>query len=223
VLVIKLRDRNNIKVYNTTASRVCVRAATREYEFEGAVDGVYPMHPMSFADIEYVNSRNPDVFPTGLLTFEESERDEIYQALNHSDWEDRIWDDDMIKDALLRPTKVKMERILAVRDILTIERIRGVMTNIINTSIQKPIDRVIDAVNSRMQEILRGIKRSRLLVVLPEDIAKDDVEKSALKKKNDELENQLRAMQEQINALMEMKKEEKPSPVAKKTTRKKTE
>ena len=74
--IIKLKDRSNIKVYNTCASRVCLKVISREYDFDAAEGGVYPMYPMSFMDIEYANSRNPDIFATGMLTFEESERDE---------------------------------------------------------------------------------------------------------------------------------------------------
>lgn len=214
--IIKLKDRDNIKVYNTCASTVCVATPRQEFKFEGASDGVWPMYQMSFSDIEHANSRNPDLFVSGILTFEESERDEIYRALNHHDWEERFWTDDLIEDALLRPTKAKMDRILAVRDVLTIERIRGVMTRIINTNIQKPIDRVIALVNERCQELFRGIKKSHIAVVLPESVIKEDEEKKALEKKNQEMEAKLRKMEEMLNALLAAQKSPEPAPSEKK-------
>ena len=217
---IKLKDRDNIKVYNTCASIVCMSTPRQEFRFEGASDGVWTMYQMSFADIEFANSRNPELFASGMLTFDESERNEIYCALNHSNWEERFWTDEIIEDALLRPTKAKMDRILAVRDVLTIERIRGVMTYIINTNIQKPIDRVISLVNDRCQELFRGIKKSRLVVILPDSVLKEDAEKKALKEKNDAMEAELRLMKEQIAALMAVQKApdsaQASAPVAKK-------
>lgn len=202
--IIKLKDRSNIKVYNTCASRVCLKVISREYDFDAAVDGVYPMYPMSFMDIEYANSRNPEIFVTGMLTFEESERAEIYEALNHPDWRDRIWTDETIEDALIHPTKAKMERILAVRDVLTIERIRGIMTKVANSKTNKILDKVVELVNGRHAEIFAGKKRSQLSVALPESVLKDDAEKKALKADKENLENKLKEMEEKIALLMAM-------------------
>lgn len=160
------------------------------------------MYPMSFMDIEYANSRNPDIFPTGMLTFDESEREEIYEALNHSDWRDRIWTDETIEDALLHPTKSKMERILSVRDVLCIERIRGIMTKLINTKNYKILDKVVDLVNDRHNEISLGKRHSKLVVVLPDAVLKDDAEKKALKAKNEEMEEKIRKMEEMLATLL---------------------
>lgn len=214
---IKLKDRSNIKVYNTCASRVCLKVISREYDFEAAEGGVYPMYPMSFTDVEYANSRNPEIFASGMLTFEESERDEIYEALNHPDWRDRIWTDETIEDALIHPTKAKMERILAVRDVLTIERIRGIMTKVANSKTNKILDKVVELVNGRHAEIFKGNKRSQLVVAIPESVLKDDAEKKALKADKENLENKLKEMEEKIALLMAMQSPAPaPEPEAKK-------
>lgn len=222
---IKIEARNNIKVYNYCASRVCAKGTTREFDFLGAKDGVGYMLTMSFDDIVSANSKNPDLFPTGMLVFEESERDEILNLLGHGDWKDRFWTEESIENALLFPTKAKMERILAVRDILTIERIRGKMTYLINVGARRPIEDVINLVNERWSELLRGIKRSRKQVVLPAEV--EDTEKKKLKNENKELQDQLKVMQEQIAALMAAQAASpapaKESPAKKTTTRKKTE
>lgn len=215
--IIKIRDRNNIRVYNTCASRVCLKGFSgKDYNFEASENGNYSMFPMPFSDIEYANSRNPDLFPTGILSFDESERDEIYEALNHPDWKDRIWTDETIEDALLHPTKTKLDRILAVRDILTIERIRGIMTKLINSKSKRPIDRVVDLVNDRFNELFTGKKVSKIIVVLPDALEKENAENKALKVKNAAMEEKLRKMEEQIAALMAAQKASIPAPAEKK-------
>lgn len=232
-LVIDIKNRNNIKVYNHCVNRLCMRGAIREYEFSPAQNGVPSMIPMSFTDIEFANSKNPELFVTGLLTFGESERDEIYNALSYPDWQERFWTEEGIEDAILHPTIAKMQKILAVRDILTIERIRGTMTRLINTSIRKPIDKVIDLINGRWQEILRGQRTTRIEVSLPTMLVKEDAEKVALAAQNAELSEKMRALEEQIALLMKAQgassaaaapaKGEVKKPVARKTTKKQTE
>lgn len=168
---------------------------------------------MSYDDIVTANGQNPDLFVTGMLTFDESERDEIYNSLNFPNWRERFWTEESIENALLFPTKAKMERILAVRDILTIERIRGKMTHLINKGPRRPIDDVIFLVNERCNELFRGIKVSRKQVALPEDL--EDEEKKSLKKENKDLQEQMRVMQEQIAALMAAQSAFKQEPAEK--------
>lgn len=229
---IKLKDRSNIKVYNTCANFVSVRGMIREFAFDAAKDGFYPVVNMSYDDIESANNRNPHLFATGILTFDESERDEIYDALHHPNWRETIWTDETIEDALTYPNKEKMDRIIAVRDVLTIDRIRGVMTKLINKG-KRPIDKVVHVVNTRCNEIYTGKKVSEIVIALPDSIEKDDAEKKALKAENDKLAEQMKAMQDQIAALMaaqsnqedkpESEPEPTPSPKKSTTRAKKTE
>lgn len=211
-----------------------MRGATREFDFDPAQGGVPAMIPMSFTDIEFANSKNPDLFVTGLLTFGESERDEIYNALNFPNWQERFWTEEDIEDAVLHPNIAKMQKILAVRDILTIERIRGTMTRIINTSIQKPIDKVIDLINGRWQELLRSQRITKIEVSLPTNVIKEDGERAALAAQNAALAEKMREMEKQITLLMKAQgtksvvedaptKEVVKKPVARKTTKKQTE
>lgn len=207
--IAKIRDRSNIKVYNSCRSRVSFKGVNKEVMFDGMRDGIPVMIPLSFMDIEFANSKNTDLFVSGILTFEESERDEIYEALGFPTWKERFWDEELIEDALMYPTVAKMNRILAVRDILTIERIRGKMLFLINTSIRKPIDNVINLVSQRWMELLRGRKVSNLTAILPEE--REDKEKQRLKMQNETLENELKAMKEQIAALMAMQQNAAPA------------
>lgn len=208
--IAKIRDRGNIKVYNSCKSPVSFKGVSKEVMFDGAKDGIPVMIPLSFIDIEYANSKNTDLFVSGILTFEESERDEIYEALGFPNWKERFWDEEGIEDALMYPTVAKMNRILAVRDVLTIERIRGRMLYLINTSIRKPIDNVIMLVNGRWQELLRGRKVSNITVMLPEE--REDKEKQRLKAQNENLESKIKEMEEKLALLMSMQSVATPEP-----------
>lgn len=199
VLSINTRNRNNIQVLNYGSSFIGVRGALREFGFEGAKDGVPSMMLMSFADIEYANSKNPSLFANGVLTFREDERDEIYNALNIPNWKETLWTEESIENALLYPTKAKMQRICAVKDILTIERIRGKLTHLLNTGIRRPIENVINVVNGRWKEIQRGERVSAMNILLPEE---NDEEKNALKAQNDHLAKELEEMKKMMASLL---------------------
>lgn len=169
------------------------------------------MYPISFAELEFSNSRNPELFVTGILTFNENERDEVYTALGHPNWRDKFWSEEDIENALLYPTIAKMNRILAVQDILTIERIRGVLTSLNNSGIRKPIESVTTLVNLRFREILSGKKKTEILAKLPskeEDKEKEQLKKDKadlmeqLRKQQEEHERQFAQMQAQINQLL---------------------
>ena len=227
MLFINIRDRNNIQVLNHNPSFVSVRGASREYGFEGAKDGVPSIIPMPFSDIEFAHSRNPNLFATGILTFKESEREEVYSVLNISNWKDTIWTEENIENALLYPTKAKMERICTVKDILTIERIRGRMMHLCNAGIRRPIENVINVVNGRWKEIQHGQRVSTLAIFLPEE---RDEEKNTLKMQNARLEQEMEEMKKMLAALMAAQQPTTPDPTPApaeaeekpKTTRKRT-
>lgn len=227
MLSIKTRDRNNIQVLNYNPNFVSASGVLYGYRFEGAKDGVPSMVPMPFSDIEFAHSKNPYLFATGLLTFREDERDEIYNALNIANWKDTIWTEENIENALLYPTKAKMERICAVKDILTIERIRGRMMHLCNAGIRRPIENVINVVNGRWKEIQHGQRVSTLAIFLPEE---RDEEKNTLKMQNARLEQEMEEMKKMLAALMAAQQPTTPDPTPApaeaeekpKTTRKRT-
>lgn len=208
-IITNIKNRNNINVYNYGASKTCLTTNVRGYEFAGATDGVPSMFPMSFTEIEYANSKNPELFVTGTLTFNENERDEIYNALGHPNWKEKFWSEEDIENALLYPTIAKMNRILAVQDIQTIERIRGSLINLNYNGIRKPIENVSVLVNARFREILIGKKRTEIVAKLP--AKEEDKEKEQLKADKAALEerllNQQEEFQKQIKQLQDQMKQ----------------
>lgn len=149
--------------------------------------------------------------------FEENEQDEIFNALNYPNWKETVWTEEEVEDVLLYPTIAKMQRVLAVKDINTIERIRGKMVFLNNTNLRKPIQNVIDVVNGRLFEIQRGRMRTELDLKLkiPEDtVNKMSKENEELKKEKSEMADQMRRMREQLNSITQQLKAQQEASLA---------
>ena len=176
---------------------------------------------MSFTTIELANSKSP-VFTTGTLTFNENERNEIFKALGNPEWEDAYWSESDIDDLLTRPTVKKLNRMLLIRDMLTIERIRGRMIYFRNTSLTPPGEKVVELVNARYDENQRGaLKSFKVATVADTGVSKDSVEAERLQTENAALKKMLEEMNAKIEALASIKVE--PAPVEKKAPKKKSD
>lgn len=219
----KLADRNNINVYYYGHSYLALEANGHKFEFYGATDDTPTMNTMSFTDIEFANSRSP-VFYTGQLVFGENEREEMFLALGKPNWKETYWSEEDIENVLLRPTVESLNRMLRIRDIHTIERIRGRMTKLKNTALQRPSERVITLVNIRFDEILSGKMVSSKTVTTADAgitpaMEENKVLKEQLTKQQEEFARQMAAMQAEIQKLKEqapatvvIEPEPKPAP-----------
>lgn len=196
-----------IKVLSYNNNVICVKSNIRSYVFEAAsADGTPTMHPMSFAEIEYINS-NSGVFRTGLLTFDDDRKDELYKALKIFDWKENILFNDEIEDIILNPTLKGLEKIINVRDISVIERVRGIMIGLINTGAYDVSQRVINIINTRAREINSNKFKSEI-ILRPADTRTYNSDKKEI----DEIRKQLAKMKElmaQMASKQNQNKEEK--------------
>lgn len=219
---INIKDRDNIKVYYYGESPLAVEANGRRYLFDAAEEGRPSIHTMSFTTIELANSRSP-VFVTGTLTFNENERNEIFKALGNPEWQDAYWSESDIDDLLTRPTAKKLNRMLLIRDMLTIERIRGRMIYLRNTSLTPPGEKVVELINARFDEIQKGVMKSqKVATVADTGVSKEAQEAERLQSENVALKKMLEEMNAKIEALASAKEEpipteKKPAPRGKKT------
>jgi hypothetical protein len=231
---INIKSRNDIKVYYYGRSQLAYEEEGRKYLFDGAVDGIPTVKRMSFSAIEAGNSKGL-MFATGTLVFDPNEREELFAALGRTDWRETYWSEEDIDNLLLHPTVSELNRMLKIRDMLTIERIRGRMTYLKNTALQRPSEKVIELVNHRYEEVQKGIVRSsRSVTAADAGITKEMEDNSVLKAKNaqlqeeltkqkDDLQSQLAQLQAQIAQLLANQnkpvEEKKPvAPVEKKPT-----
>ena len=211
---INIKDRDNIKIYYYGRSPLAVEANGRKYLFDAADEGRPSIQMMSFTTIELANSKSP-VFATGTLTFNENERNEMFKALGNPEWQDAYWSESDIDDLLTRPTVEKLNRMLRIRDMLTIERIRGRMIYLRNTSMTPPGEKVAELVNARFDEIQRGALKSLKTVTISDTGAsREAIEAERLQSENTALKKMLEEMNAKIEALASAKIE--PTPAEKK-------
>lgn len=182
-----IRNKNDIRVYSELPFQINLVGQHREYVFPASVDGEPSMNFVDWSDIEYAHSRG-NLFSNGLLIFDESEREEIYQELRIKDWKNKVWFDKDIVDAIEHPTLDKMQRIIDIKDLLTFERIRGKVVYYTNNNMNIS-QKVVSIVNARYRELTSGVIGSKIM------IKPADVEKTVSADEVDDLKKQLAHMQ----------------------------
>ena len=107
-----IKENVSIAVLNYNESNICIPTNISTHILPPAVDGVPSVDYLSFAEINYVNGIS-DCFRTGLVQFEDKDKEEIYSALHFSDWKNIITNAE-IKDILLNPTIEGLQKIIGV-------------------------------------------------------------------------------------------------------------
>lgn len=182
-----IRNKNDIRVYSELPFQINLVGQHREYVFPACIDGEPSMNFVDWSDIEYAHSRG-NLFSNGLLIFDESEREEIYQELRIKDWKKKVWFDKDIVDAIENPTLDKMQRIIDIKDLQTFERIRGKVVYYTNNNMNIS-QKVVSIVNARYRELTSGITGSKIA------LRPVDVEQSVSADEVADLKRQLAHMQ----------------------------
>lgn len=192
-----IRDKNDIRVYNECPFQVNLVGQRRDYIFPPCEDGEPTMNFVNFDEIEYAHSRGK-LFTIGLLIFDEAEQEKLYEALGIKDWQKKVWRNSEIEDAIMNPTLEKMQRIIDVKDMITLERIRGMMVRFVNEK-RDVSQNVINVINTRFKELNSGNTTSKI------ELRASDVEKrvsadevDALKKQLEETQKLMLQMQQQM-------------------------
>lgn len=182
-----IRNKNDIRVYSELPFQINLVGQHRDYIWPACKDNEPTMNFVDWSDIEYAHSRG-NLFSSGLLVFDESEREEIYRELRIRDWQNKVWYEKDIVDAIENPTLEKMQRIIDIKDPLTFERIRGKVVNY--TNLNKNISqKVVSIVNARYRELTTGVMNSKIT------IRPADVEPSVSVEEVADLKRQLAQMQ----------------------------
>lgn len=207
-----MNEQKNYKVLNFESYPIAVHTAHRDYLIEGNTSGTPQFIFLSFEDIDYINSRSP-VFRNGMLRFEDDVAEALQEQLRNFDWGSTFLTDEIIDDALLHPTKKKMERILAARDVSTAERYRGRLMALLEDGRYGVSPMVDDIVMTRYTEIISGVNGTKIELMdeysAPDEGKTEEIE--TLKQQNEMLLSQMAEMQKQLAAIMEAKKEATPA------------
>ena len=187
------RSKKDIRVFNECPFQVNLVGQRRDYIFPPCLDGEPTMNFVDFDEIEYAHSRGK-VFSVGLLIFAEEDREGMYDALGIKDWKNKIWFNSDIEDIIMNPTVEKMQRVIDIKDVITFERVRGMMVRFVNEK-RDVSQNVINVINSRYRELNAGNITSKIVVRSSDvaaNVSADEVD--ALKKQIAEMQRMMEKM-----------------------------
>jgi len=210
---------DKITLLNYNPFAVHAVTETRTYVIDACIDENNPTFVnVSFSDIEYINSHS-NAFRTGLLFFKDSQKEEIYKELSIFDWKNILTNKD-IKEILLNPTMAGLKRLLAVKDVVTFDRIYSILISLQNSNSYDISNRVIKVIETRQKEIRRKIFNTEIVLQERDTTPvqkQEDV--NELKAQNKEMSKKLEEMQMMMAELIKSQQStEKTSKNTKKTT-----
>ena len=214
-----IKENVSIPVLNYNESNVCIPTNISTHILPPAVDGVPSVDYLSFAEINYVNGIS-DCFRTGMVRFDDNDKEEVYSALNIANWENILTNDE-IRDILLNPTIDGLQRIIDVTNRSIFDRIRTIFVSLKENTDNDISNRVIKIMETREQEFKRGVYKTQI-VLKPKDIPEKPVsndEINAIKEQNAMLMEQLAEMQKMIASVKNDKSETPNTEIAKKVGR----
>ena len=214
-----IKENVSIPVLNYNESNVCIPTNISTHILPPAVDGVPSVDYLSFAEINYVNGIS-DCFRTGMVRFDDNDKEEVYSALNIANWENILTNDE-IRDILLNPTIDGLQRIIDVTNRSIFDRIRTIFVSLKENTDNDISNRVIKIMETREQEFKRGVYKTQI-VLKPKDIPEKSVsndEINAIKEQNAMLMEQLAEMQKMIASLKNDKSETSNTETTKKAGR----
>lgn len=157
-------DKEMVRVYNHGRCSVALGLQDRSVLIRGTDDPNYPtMETFTLKELEYVNTHSP-VIRVGMVEFDKAEREEIYDALHCKDWRETCVFDSEINDMLINPSLETMQKVLAVKDMPTIDRIYAHMEALIAHNTVDVSNRVQTVVKGRRKELTNGVMTSRIQV-----------------------------------------------------------
>ena len=214
-----IKENVSIPVLNYNESNVCIPTNISTHILPPAVDGVPSVDYLSFAEINYVNGIS-DCFRTGMVRFDDNDKEEVYSALNIANWENILTNEE-IRDILLNPTIDGLQRIIDVTNRSIFDRIRTIFVSLKENTDNDISNRVIKIMETREQEFKRGVYKTQI-VLKPKDIPEKSVsndEINAIKEQNAMLMEQLAEMQKMIASLKNDKSETSNTETKKKVGR----
>ncbi len=212
-----IKDNVAIKIYNYNPFTVSVTSQTMTHVLSPCYDLDVPtFDTVTFSELNYVNSVSACI-RTGLIELDKEYAKELYSALNISN-PDGIITNLAIKDTILNPTKDKLAKIIDAIDDSIFVRINAIYRELINSGEYDISNRVSNVIETRLDEIRRGILSSKISLSTKDDkLVSEDI--NDVKKQNESLQEQLNQMQEMMAKLLASQKESVTTEVKKKPGR----
>lgn len=196
-----IKENVSIPIFNYNESNICIPTNVSTHILPPAIAGVPSVDYLSFAEINYVNGIS-DCFRTGLVRFDDNDKEEIYRTLNIANWENILTNNE-IKEILLNPTIEGLQKIIDITNVSIFDRVKTIFVSLKENTDNDISNRVIKIMETREQEFKRGIYKSQI-VLKPKDVPEKTVsndEINAIKEQNTMLMEQLAEMQKMIASL----------------------
>lgn len=176
------------------------------YFDEGELNTLTPFtRKLTFEQIEYINMRS-DLFKTGRLEFEEKDEKEMFERLDIK--EEEVYRASEILDIVKNPTQAKLERVVAITNLDTIDLFRGIVTSIKNLGNEDLSNRVITTVDKRRDEIYKGkiLDTSIVIKKTKEEEKDEELEKEKQKAIADAVEKARIELEKEFQAKLDAMK-----------------
>jgi hypothetical protein len=198
-----INENKLINVLNYNENPVAIKTHVREYLCQASENNNPSITPLTFSEIESLNS-NSNAFKIGTLRFPSEIEAEVYEALRITDWEEILTNKD-IEDIVLHPSLSGLTKLIAINNVQLFERVRGVFFSLKNTNQYDISTRVEKIVVARYKELCnRQIKTGIVLSTKDTNTTVPSEEVSALKEQNNVLQEQMIQMQKMMKQMMAM-------------------
>jgi hypothetical protein len=198
-----INENKLINVLNYNENPVAIKTHVREYLCQAAENDTPSITPLTFSEIESLNS-NSNAFKIGTLRFPSDTEAEIYEALRITDWEEILTNKD-IEDIILHPSLSGLTKLIAINNVQLFERVRGVFFSLKNTNQYDISTRVEKIVVTRYKELCnRQIKTGIVLSTKDTSTTVPSEEVNALKEQNIVLQEKMLQMQKMIEQMIAM-------------------
>lgn len=196
-----INENKLINVLNYNENPVAIKTHVREYLCQSAEHDAPSITPLTFSEIESLNS-NSNAFKIGTLRFPTEIEKDVYEALRITDWEEILTNKD-IEDIILHPSLSGLTKLIEIKNVQLFERVRGVFFSLKNTNQYDISTRVERIVNARYKELCnKQIKTDILLSTKDTNTAITNEEVDALKEQNLALQEQMEKMQKMMEQMM---------------------
>lgn len=198
-----INENKLINVLNYNENPVAIKTHVREYLCQSSEDGSPSITPLTFSEIESLNS-NYNAFKIGTLRFPTDVEEDVYKALRITDWEEILTNKD-IETMVLHPSLSGLTKLIAINNVQLFERVRGIFFSLKNTNQYDISTRVEKIVVARYKELCnRQIKTNIVLSVKDTNTTVPAEEVNALKEQNNILQEQMAQMQKMMEQMISM-------------------
>lgn len=188
-----LNEVKHISVLNYNENCVCINIAPgKSLLFEESSHGYPTTIPLSLDEIKYANNSN--VFKTGTLEFQSDLEDELYEVLRIN--KDKVLKLSEIRDILINPTKVGLQKIVSIQSLSDFDRVRGQFQKLKNDGYKLTLD-IANIIEKRNEELFKNQIKTDIII--------DDSDVVKEHSKVHELEEKLAQMEELLRASLEKK------------------